>query len=93
MCCDVCVHEDLYPEEEQEQQKELAETFQPLLEWLKAEAKDVVRDGKFAPDRSIWVEHNLLSPVIISNRLVSSPCAVVADVHGFTANVEKLMSA
>ena len=29
--------------------------------------------------------------VIISNRLVSSPCAVVADTHGYTANVQKLM--
>lgn len=30
--------------------------------------------------------------VIISNRLVSSPCAIVADEHGYTANVEKLIS-
>ncbi|KAJ7283667.1 Hsp90 protein-domain-containing protein [Mycena rebaudengoi] len=31
--------------------------------------------------------------VIISNRLVTSPCAVVADSHGYTANVQRMMSA
>ncbi|KIJ70580.1 hypothetical protein HYDPIDRAFT_78529 [Hydnomerulius pinastri MD-312] len=31
--------------------------------------------------------------VVVSDRLVTSPCAVVADSHGFTANVQKLMSA
>jgi heat shock protein beta len=31
-------------------------------------------------------------PVVISGRLVSSPCAIVADAGGYTANVEKLMS-
>jgi heat shock protein beta len=66
--------EDSYAKEEREQQKELTEKFKPLLEWLKAEAKDVVTD------------------VVISNRLVSSPCAIVADINGYTANVEKLMS-
>jgi len=65
--------EELDPEEEKEKEKEITEKFQPLLDWLKYEAKDVVRD------------------VIISNRLVSSPCAVVADTHGYTANVQKLM--
>ena len=30
--------------------------------------------------------------VVISNRLIKSPCAVVADAHGYTANVQKLMS-
>ena len=30
--------------------------------------------------------------VVISNRLVNSPCAVVADATGYTANVERLMS-
>jgi hypothetical protein len=30
--------------------------------------------------------------VVISNRLVSSACAVVADEIGYTANLEKLMS-
>ena len=31
--------------------------------------------------------------VVISNRLVTSPCAIVADEMGYTANVEKLISA
>ena len=30
--------------------------------------------------------------VVISNRLVTSSCAIVADMMGFTANVEKMMS-
>lgn len=30
--------------------------------------------------------------MVISNRLVTSSCAVVADVHGYTANIEKMMS-
>ncbi|KAG6880046.1 hypothetical protein C0992_007363 [Termitomyces sp. T32_za158] len=62
-------------EEEQEEQKRLAEKFKPLLEWLKAEAKDLVRD------------------VVISNRLVKSPCAIVAETGGYTANVQKMMAA
>ncbi|KAJ8086604.1 hypothetical protein PM082_005427 [Marasmius tenuissimus] len=31
--------------------------------------------------------------VVISNRLVTSPVAVVADSHGYTANVQRMMSA
>ncbi|KAH0839764.1 Hsp90 protein-domain-containing protein [Lanmaoa asiatica] len=31
--------------------------------------------------------------VVVSDRLVTSPCAIVADSFGFTANVQKLMSA
>ena len=30
--------------------------------------------------------------MIVSNRLVTSPCAIVADEYGYTANVEKLIS-
>lgn len=30
--------------------------------------------------------------VVISNRLVTSSCAIVADAHGYTANIEKMMS-
>ncbi|PCH41165.1 heat shock protein Hsp90 [Wolfiporia cocos MD-104 SS10] len=66
--------EDMSPEEEKEEQKALTEEFKPLLDWLKKEAKDVVRD------------------VVISNRLVTSSCAVVADMMGYTANIEKMMS-
>jgi len=31
--------------------------------------------------------------VVLSNRLVKSPCAIVADSFGYTANVQKLLSA
>ncbi|KAH7914371.1 Hsp90 protein-domain-containing protein [Hygrophoropsis aurantiaca] len=64
-----------FGDEEAEELKELKETYAPLLEWLKVQAGDAVRD------------------VILSDRLVTSPCAVVADSMGFTANVQKLMSA
>ncbi|KAJ7591081.1 Hsp90 protein-domain-containing protein [Mycena floridula] len=67
--------EDLDEEEEKLQQQELNEKFQPLLEYLKKRAQEVVRD------------------VVLSNRLVASPCAVVADSHGYTANVQKMMNA
>lgn len=30
--------------------------------------------------------------VVISNRLVTSPCAIVAAMDGYTANVQKMMS-
>ena len=33
--------------DEKEEQKRLEERFKPLLEWLKDEAKDIVRDGAF----------------------------------------------
>ncbi|KAF9221952.1 HSP90-domain-containing protein [Gyrodon lividus] len=62
-------------EEDVETMAALTEKFAPLLEWLKVEAGDNVRN------------------VIVSDRLVTSPCAVVADSHGLTANAQKLMSA
>lgn len=66
--------EEMSPEEEKEEQKTLTEQFKPLLDWLKEEAKDVIRD------------------VVISNRLVTSSCAVVADQMGYTGNIERMMS-
>lgn len=39
------ISSDLDAEEDKEQQKALEETFKPLLDWLKVQAKDVVRDG------------------------------------------------
>ncbi|KIM90780.1 hypothetical protein PILCRDRAFT_59180, partial [Piloderma croceum F 1598] len=35
---------------------------------------------------------HVVRDVVISNRLVSSPCAIVADFGGYTANVERLIS-
>jgi heat shock protein beta len=34
------------PEEEKREDEELKTRFQPLIDWLKTEAKDVVRDGE-----------------------------------------------
>ncbi|OCH90980.1 heat shock protein Hsp90 [Obba rivulosa] len=62
------------PEEEKEEIEVMTEKFRPLLDWLKGQAEDVVRE------------------VVISNRLVSSSCAVVADMFGYTANIERMMS-
>jgi heat shock protein beta len=74
-------------------QKELKEKFKPLIKWLKEETKDVVRDGKSLRTRqALKPLLTIAFLVVISNRLVSSACAVVADEIGYTANLEKLMS-
>jgi len=55
-----------------------------------AEAKE-----KFKPLLS-WLKEqaqDIVRDVIISDRLVISPCAVVADAGGYTANVQRIMSA
>ncbi|TFK28756.1 HSP90-domain-containing protein [Coprinopsis marcescibilis] len=36
---------------------------------------------------------DIVKDVVLSNRLVKSPCAIVADNYGYTANVQKMMSA
>ncbi|KAI0353523.1 heat shock protein Hsp90 [Trametes cingulata] len=68
--------EEMDPEEEKEEQAQLTEKFKPLIEWLRKE----VREKGAARD------------VVISNRLVTSSCAIVADESGYTANLEKLIS-
>ncbi|KAI1789557.1 heat shock protein Hsp90 [Ganoderma leucocontextum] len=68
--------EETDPDEEKAEQTALTERFQPLIEWLRKE----VREKGAARD------------VIISNRLVTSSCAIVADESGYTANLEKLIS-
>ncbi|KZS97784.1 heat shock protein Hsp90 [Sistotremastrum niveocremeum HHB9708] len=65
--------EDL--EAEKAKDEELATRFQPLVDWLKQETKDVVID------------------VTLSKRLVTSPCAIVADTYGYSANMERIMNA
>ncbi|KAI0068699.1 HSP90-domain-containing protein [Artomyces pyxidatus] len=43
-----------------------------------------------------WLKNQageVVRDVIISDRLVSSPCAIVADAMGYTANVQRMMSA
>ncbi|KAI0723162.1 Hsp90 protein-domain-containing protein [Earliella scabrosa] len=68
--------EEMTAEEEKAEQAEQTEKFKPLIEWLRKE----VREKGAARD------------VVISNRLVTSSCAIVADEHGYTANLEKLIS-
>ncbi|KAI0677113.1 heat shock protein Hsp90 [Trametes maxima] len=68
--------EELDPEEEKEEQARLTEKYKPLIEWLRKE----IREKGVARD------------VVISNRLVTSSCAIVADESGYTANLEKLIS-
>lgn len=82
----------LDPEEEKRETEELTEKFKPLIDWLKTEAKDQVRDGT-----SLAQVYHLIVPdksftVVISNRLVTSPCAIVAESYGYTANIQKMMS-
>ncbi len=81
-------------EDEKEYKKEMAEKFKPLLTWMKDQAGDVVRDGEIlSAPFYVCCGLTLMRPtVVISNRLVTSPVAVVADMYGLTANVEKLMS-
>ncbi|KAH9977725.1 Hsp90 protein-domain-containing protein [Lactifluus volemus] len=44
----------------------------------------------------VWLKkqvENVVRDVIISDRLVTSPCAIVADAGGYTANIQRIMSA
>lgn len=79
-------------EDSKEAQKQLKEKFNPLLEWLKEETKGVVQNGEYIRTSSVGLLFMVAFSVIISNRLVTSACAVVADTLGYTANIEKLMS-
>lgn len=45
---------------------------------------------RLLPALTVLTKWSLL--VVISNRLVTSPCAIVADAYGYTANMEKLLS-
>ncbi|KAH9918203.1 heat shock protein Hsp90 [Epithele typhae] len=63
-------------EEEKAEREMFTEKYKPLIEWLRKE----VRGKSSARD------------IVISNRLVISSCAIVADESGYTANLEKLIS-
>jgi heat shock protein beta len=43
----------------------------------------------------VFQPHNFsdILVVVISDRLVTSPCAIVADAGGYTANIQRIMSA
>jgi len=60
--------------QKKKQMKEAAKKYKSLIDYLRTQAKGVVRD------------------VVISNRLVTSPVAVVADKFGYTANIQRLKS-
>jgi heat shock protein beta len=67
------------------------EEYEPLLKYLKTAIGDLVKDGTSLMDH----KNNpllYLDLVIITNRLVISPCAIVADTFGYSANMERLMS-
>ncbi|RXW25137.1 hypothetical protein EST38_g706 [Candolleomyces aberdarensis] len=52
-------------------------------------------EEKFKPLLT-WLKEeakDVVRDVVISNRLVKSPCAIVAEAFGYTANVQKMMSA
>lgn len=70
------------------------EKFKPLLDYLKKEAGDKVREGEYILRITFitQLDNSRMPTVVISNRLVTSPCAIVADQHGYTANVERMMS-
>ena len=83
---------ELDPEDEKEYQKEMAEKFKPLMTWMKEQAGGTVRDGNEILSLLSDMCSLFLIIVVISNRLVTSPVAIVADMFGYTANVQKLMS-
>lgn len=68
--------------------------YEPLINYLKEQVKDIVRTGM--SDRYRSHERTNLTHcdvlVVISDRLVTSPCAIVADASGMTANVQRMMS-
>lgn len=84
---------EMSPEEEKEEQARLTEKFKPLIEWLRKEVREkgAARDGQCIVVSTL-VTANVSSTVVISNRLVTSSCAIVADESGYTANLEKLIS-
>jgi len=50
---------------------------------------------KFKP-LTVWLKKqadDIVRDVVISDRLVTSPCAIVADERGYTANIQRMMSA
>jgi len=67
--------EDSSAEEEKAELEAFNEKYKPLIDYIKTQALDIVKD------------------VTISNRLVQSACAIVADSWGYSANMEKLMQA
>ncbi|KAJ7228675.1 Hsp90 protein-domain-containing protein [Mycena pura] len=58
-------------------------------------AEKEIQTERYTPLINYLKSHSkdVVRDVIISSRLVASPCVVVADRYGYTANVERMMSA
>lgn len=81
-------------DEDQAEKKELESqkiAFAPLIDWLKKELKGDISDGQLSFDEFQEARADL--PVVLTNRLVTSPCTIVVDSFGWSANMAKIMSA
>ncbi|PVG03593.1 heat shock protein Hsp90, partial [Serendipita vermifera] len=68
-------------EKEKKELEKFKEDYKPLVDFFVKSTKEAIKDGR--------------SPffiVVISNRLVTSPCAIVVDSFGYSANMEKLLA-
>jgi len=78
-------------DEDEAEKKELASqniAFRPLIEWLKQDLTGQISDGE-----STNYDFCLNSSVILTNRLVTSPCTIVVDSMGWSANMARIMAA
>lgn len=78
-------------------QAQMKEDFAPLASWIKQAFGNIISDGAFGPpawrQRTRETDARPLPTVVVSTRLVSSPTAIVAESHGLSANMMRLMAA
>ena len=88
---------DLDKEEDRAMQAQMKEDFAPLASWIKQAFGNIISDGAFGPpswhQRTRETDARPLPAVVVSTRLVSSPTAIVAESHGLSANMMRLMAA
>lgn len=66
--------------------------FKPLVDWLKKDLKGQISDGKYMRlSRPAFIAD--IFKVVLTNRLVTSPCTVVVDHMGWSANMQRIMAA
>lgn len=83
-------------EEDQAEKKELEAqkiAFAPLINWLKKELKGDISDGELVHTFPLSSMNLADNTVILTNRLVTSPCTIIVDSFGWSANMAKIMSA